>query len=83
MFAKSKSLGLVSLVVVLAAALGGCAESLGQPASAETNRPLIALSRFQAPQAEPESASMLTKVESPAPRTEVKRTVRNTVADVR
>ena len=54
MFAKSKQIGLVSLFVVVAAALGGCAESVGnEPASPTANRPSIALSRFVAPQQEP------------------------------
>ena len=80
MFAKSKQIGLVSLFVVLATALGGCAESVGnEPASVPSiNRPTIALSRFIAPP-EPElgvDASKVAKSESLRTQAEAKRTSR-------
>jgi hypothetical protein len=70
--------------VVLSAALGGCAESVGnEPASfASINRPSIALSRFAAPQSEPDAFQAL-KTESVASRPDTKHQVRSVVADTR
>ena len=46
MFAKSKQIGLVSLFVVLAAAIGGCAESVGnEPASFPSQQRSVAFSQ--------------------------------------
>jgi len=65
MFAKSKQIGLVSLFVVVAAALGGCAESIGsEPASPPSmNRPSIALSRFATPAPGMDNFQMVMKPE--------------------
>jgi hypothetical protein len=84
MFAKSNKLGFVSLFAfaVLASALGGCAESVGQPASAEGVRPMIAMSRFQAPNPELESTQAFMKTEVQQPRSE-KRMAKSAVADTR
>ncbi len=81
MFAKSKQIGLVSLFVVLATALGGCAESMGAaPANTESNRPLIALSRFEVPA--PELVAPPAKSDASVARFETAKRVARPVADV-
>jgi hypothetical protein len=85
MFAKSTQIGLVSLFVVLATALGGCAESVGsEPASAPLmSRPALELSRFSPRVLDPEPTSaIVAKAEPVETHNEVKRTIR-TAADVR
>jgi hypothetical protein len=65
MFAKFNQIGLVSLFVVVAAALGGCAESVAsEPASPTSlNRPSIALSRFASPAPGADTFVMVMKTE--------------------
>jgi hypothetical protein len=81
MFAKSTQIGLVSLFVVLATALGGCAESIGsEPANAPImTRPIVALSRYAPPVAS--EPPQVVKVETVASRTELKHQTRT--ADAR
>jgi hypothetical protein len=85
MFAKSTQIGLVSLFAVLATALGGCAETVGnEPASyAASTRPTIALSRFAAPLQEPTDSFQSLKTESVSSRTEARRVFKSAVADAR
>ena len=75
MFAKSKQVGLVSLFVVVAAALGGCAESVGDtPASFPSeHRPVAFLSRTAAvPMVRDEQNIQLGRTASLMPRADSK-----------
>lgn len=74
MFAKSKQIGLVSLFVVVAAALGGCAESVGgEPASfPNEHRPVAFLTRSPLPPLVTEDRPQVARVDSPASRTDSK-----------
>jgi hypothetical protein len=85
MFAKSTQIGLVSLFVVLATALGGCSESVGSvPANAPImTRPALELSRFSPRVLDTEGSSnvQIAKAEPIEVRAEGKRV--HTVADVR
>jgi len=74
MFAKSTQIGLVSLFVVLATALGGCAESVGnEPASAPTmSRPALELTRFSPRVLEEQPNVQIAKVEPVESRSEAK-----------
>jgi hypothetical protein len=75
MFAKSKQVGLVSLFVVLATALGGCAESVsGTPASFPGEQRQVAfLSRTApVPMVRDEESLMGSRVSSLPPRADAK-----------
>ena len=78
MFAKSTRIGLVSLFVALATALGGCAESVGnEPASFPSeHRPVAFLSRGPIITPVMEDRAPATKVEAIATRTEPKHSAR-------
>jgi hypothetical protein len=72
MFAKSKQIGLVSLFVVFAAAIGGCAESVGTPASFPSEqRPVAFISRLPPAPTVTEDLQV-TKVDTLASRTDAK-----------
>ena len=49
MFAKSSHLGLVALFVVLPAALGGCAQSLGREPAAVAGRSVVFVADVSSP----------------------------------
>ena len=67
---------------MLATALGGCAESVGnEPASPLTNRPVIAFSRFAPPQPTVDTIQVV-KPESLATRSEAKRITRTALTAV-
>jgi hypothetical protein len=79
MFAKSKQVGLVSLFVVVAAALGGCAESVGNtPATfVREPRPVAFLERTAPlPMVRDEDNLQLSRTSSLAPRADAKRFAR-------
>ena len=74
MFAKSKQIGLVSLFVLFAAAIGGCAESVGnEPASFPSEqRPVAFISRVTPAPTVTEDHQVVTKVDAVASRTDSK-----------
>jgi hypothetical protein len=78
MFAKSTRIGLVSLFVVAATALGGCAESVGsEPASFPSEHRSVAyLSRGPIITPVLEDRAPATRVETIATRTESKHSTR-------
>jgi len=80
MFAKSKQIGLVSLLVALGAMIGGCAESVGnEPASfASVSHPAALLARTPPVPTVSDASFRVARNESAAPPVDTKHATRST-----
>jgi hypothetical protein len=84
MFAKSKQIGLVSLLLVLGAMMGGCAESVGnEPASfpGASHTPAL-VARTQPPPQVSEESFRIARIETVAPQVDSKHSATRPIANV-